>query len=493
VLLNPFMMKNLIVVAICVVSSFNLTYAQPGFKSVLSIDPINLSAPTKDKPQSKTWSYDGKWWCVLSATTGTKIFRLDGSSWTEVLTINAKSSKPDCWIVGDLVHILFYKGASNRSFVYTVKYDAVTKGYHLWDVRSEGSALEMPTGSETATLVVDKAGRMWVATNAETAIKVWWSDVPYNVWSEPATVARGIGANDICAITAIPSQSKIGIFWSNHNTKKFGFKTHADDSDPTAWSDDEIPASQSAVSGTGAGMADDHMNLKVGADGTLYCAAKSDYNRAGFPKVILLIRRPSGIWDNAYPVTMEPEGTQPVLLLNEAKRKIKIVYTSAENGGDIVYKETAIDNISFSPAINLVHAQGVGYDYASSTNQSYESSIVILATNVTSSPQQAVGVLASEGEVLIPNLIIVKEPLWCYPNPFSTAATINFMMPYAGDYNLTLYNANGQRQSMLIKGTAEAGKQNSLRLSSNSLPNGIYFVSLETSASRQTIKVVVRK
>ena len=46
---------------------------------------------------------------------------------------------------------------------------------------------------------------------------------------------------------------------------------------------DEVPASSSAEN-VGLGMADDHMNVAVAADGTLYAAVKTSYDTAGHPK-----------------------------------------------------------------------------------------------------------------------------------------------------------------------------------------------------------------
>ena len=201
-------------------------FSQTGFSKITPLTPLNLSAPTKDKPQAKVWNHANKWWCVLSGETGTNIYRLDGSSWTNILTLNTKTSKPDCCMQGDLVHILFYRGALNASYLYTIKYDAASKSYQLWDQQPAASSIVFPEGSTTATLVLDKAGRMWAASNTLNKIKVWWSDAPYIEWSSPVMITSGTSESDICSIIALPGQSEIGIFWSNQNTKKFGFKIH---------------------------------------------------------------------------------------------------------------------------------------------------------------------------------------------------------------------------------------------------------------------------
>ena len=38
-------------------------------------------------------------------------------------------------------------------------------------------------------------------------------------------------------------------------------------------------------------MADDHLNVAVASDGTLYAAVKTSYDTAGYPKIAMLVRR----------------------------------------------------------------------------------------------------------------------------------------------------------------------------------------------------------
>ena len=365
-----------------------------GFSSVTPLASIPISIYTKDKPQSKIWKYGGKWWNVLATSNGTKIFRLDGTSWTDILTLSSTtSSRADCKVVGNLVHILMYRGGGDESYIASLEYDAVNKVYKPWAQRPTLSTITFPSNSETATIIIDGSGKMWVAADSEPNIEVRWSDAPYTTWSAPITIATGIKADDICTLTLL--KNKIGIFWSNQNTQRFGFRTHLDTDAPTIWSPDEVPASQSAIV-KGYGMGDDHMNLKVATDGTLYCAVKTGYNTMGFPQVSLLVRRPTGTWDDLYQVT-DHHGTQPLLLLNETLGTMKVVYTTQENGGNILYKESLLSDISFSGAERtLISGGGYLYNYASSTQQSYHPEVVILATNVSTTPSLAVSLLATD-------------------------------------------------------------------------------------------------
>src|SRR4029450_9730736 len=147
----------------------------------------------------------------------------------------------------------------------------------------------------------------------------------------------------LAMFTAFPN-GKIGVLWSNQNTQRFGFRTHADGTDPSTWTADELPASQSAPNG-GLGMADDHLHLAVASDGTLYAAVKTSYDTSGYPKIALLVRRPNGTWDPLYEV--DQSGTRAIVLLNEQDATIRIVYSSTEGFSDIVTKKSSTSTSAF--------------------------------------------------------------------------------------------------------------------------------------------------
>lgn len=357
---------------------------QEGFSTIENLVPLSVSTNTADKPQSKIWMHDGKHYTALPTSTGTHLWRLDGLSWTHVLKLSSKtSSKVDCKKVGNLTHLLLFQGASSQ--LISLEYLPNNKTYQLWSKRSSTVGLNLHNGVETATIDIDGTGRMWLAYDGPPNIFVKWSDAPYNTWSEAITLATGIVDDDICSVIALPG--KIGVMWSNQNTKRFGFKTHNDGDNPNIWSEDEVPASQSAQD-IGGGMADDHINMAVTKDGTLFCAVKTEYDRAGYPVLALLVRRPSGTWDDLYGVAQG--GTRPIVLLNEEQNKLSYIYTARNGGGNIRYCTSPLDKINFSAKSTLISGT---YDNPTSTKDNYTSEIVILA----SSNDVAVGVLAVDG------------------------------------------------------------------------------------------------
>ncbi|OQP58867.1 T9SS type A sorting domain-containing protein [Niastella populi] len=334
---------------------------------------------------------------------------------------------------------------------------------------------------------------------------VRWSNAPYSTWSAPITIATGAVSEDICAVTALPG--KIGVLWSNQNTRRFGFKTHTDGADPAVWSDDEVPAGQSALN-EGAGMADDHLNMVPASDGTLYCAVKTGYNKDGLAAMALLVRRPNNTWDDLYPVTSSKEGNRPIVVVNEAAGKVKVMYVTqivnfdGTRSGDIIYRESSTTAISFGPPLTLMSGAGnYNIGYATSAHQTYSPSVVVWATNESVSPLKAVGVLASDGMLpeglarmaTAPAIIENndnKHQVLVYPSPFTTSTTVSFTFSHRVQYSIVLYNSIGERVRMIKQGRAEAGVRNTVNIDGSHLSAGLYFIKVQAGGKTQTLKLL---
>ncbi|WP_162426761.1 LamG-like jellyroll fold domain-containing protein [Pontibacter pudoricolor] len=400
--------------------------AAQGFTTLTKLQPVSISTNTGEKPQSKVWKYAGKHWAVLPNASGTFLWRLDGNSWTNVLKLSSKTtSKADCKLVDKVAHILLFQGRSSQ--IVSIEYLSDRGTYQLWSKRTSTVGLYFESGVETATIDIDGNGRMWLASDGASTIHARWSDPPYNNWSSPVTIATGVTSDDIGAVIALPG--KIGILWSNQNTKRFGFKTHTDGASPATWSADEVPASQSALN-IGNGMADDHINMSVGADGVLYCGVKTGYDANGYPEIGLLVRRTSGSWDNLYDVA--PIGTRPVVVLNEALNKVRIVYTSNDTGGPILYRESPTSVIQFGSQMTLL--DGGTYNNSTSTKDNFTTDIVILASSST----QAVGVLATDGSS---PQTVPAAPVLASPANQSANMAVSVSLSWNASANANTYEA----------------------------------------------------
>ncbi|MHC4098080.1 MAG: hypothetical protein ACYSU3_18725 [Planctomycetota bacterium] len=348
---------------------------------ITQLTPLSISASTGEKPQSKVWrTSDGLWWAVLPDSQGTALWALVGTAWIDVMDLSPyTNSRADVKVVGNVVHILLYRGTSSE--LISVEYDAPSQSYQL----SSTVDITLDSGVETATIDVDTTGRMWIASDASTAINVRYSDPPYNVWSSPITLASGISSDDISVVTTLANGS-IGVLWSNQQTQRFGFRVHDDSAGPAVWSADEVPASQSALN-VGLGMADDHLNVAVASDGTLYAAVKTSYDTAGYPKIAFLVRRPNGQWDDLYPV--DTSGTRPITLLNEVDGAVTVFYTASEGSNNIVYKQSPISQISFDGA-PLTLMSGSSNNVSSTKDNVTDEAVVI-----SSGSNNAYGVIIS--------------------------------------------------------------------------------------------------
>ncbi|MBN2308626.1 MAG: T9SS C-terminal target domain-containing protein [Candidatus Hydrogenedentes bacterium] len=341
--------------------------------SIRPLTPMPFTAGTGEKPQSKVWRHAGNWWAVLPCSAGTKLWRLDDTEWVDVLHLaDSTTVKADVRAVGEVAHILLYDGVDSR--LVSVEYDAGANRYAPWSTRPQAVRIPLEPAAEIATIDVDPSGRMWLASDDETAMHVRWSDAPYDAWSRPIALATDVSADDICAITAFPDGS-MGFLWSNQTTKRYGFRVHAAGAPPEDWAADEIPAAASAIPWHN-GMADDHLNMAVASNGTLYAAVKTSYDTEGYPLIALLVRRPSGAWDRMYSV--DDKGTRGIVLLNEEQNTVMVVYTSGRANA-IVCRASDATRIAFGPRQVLMRCE-TRANNATSTKQNVTDEVVILAS-----------------------------------------------------------------------------------------------------------------
>jgi len=350
----------------------NPSYAAEKYPGILrELKPLPISAHTGMKPQSKLWYWDEQWWAVLPQDSGTFLWRLNGDAWEKVRQLSRDpQTRADVKCNGSITHVLLFSG--EKSALVSIAYDGKT--YQPWSKRPELSEIQFSPHTETATIDLDAAGRMWLAYDTLDEIQVRWSDPPYRVWSAPIILAAGVSIDDICVMTALP-ENRVAVLWSNQNSQRFGFRTHRAGDDFAVWSPDELPAAQSALA-VGQGMADDHLNVCVGGDGTLFAAVKTSYDTPGYPKVALLVRRSSGVWDDLYNVA--EIGTRGNVLLNEKLQKIYVIYTGSDAMNQILLRESRTDTIALSPPCVLINRK---VNNVTSTKQHWVGEMVILASD----------------------------------------------------------------------------------------------------------------
>lgn len=313
-----------------------------------NLSSLKISTDTGEKPQSKVWKHDGRWFGVFAASGGTYVWRLDGTSWTSILQLSSSTSThADVRPNGNVAHALLYNGSTTQ--LASVQY-AGNGNWQLWSARPSLASISLTTGTETAAMDIDGNGRMWVAYEAGNAIQVRYSDSNYSSWSSPISLATGVDGDDIADIAAFPDGS-VGVLWSNQETERFGFRKHSAGANPSTWSTAEVPASQSAQS-IGAGMADDHIHMAVASNGILYAAVKTGYDSSGQTCIGLLVRRTNGTWDSLHRV--DTVGTRGIVVLNESANSLIVAYTSQNGNGNIYYKKSPLGTITFGSRSTLI-------------------------------------------------------------------------------------------------------------------------------------------
>jgi len=365
---------KLILITIAVfVSAYSMdVFAQ--FAYIDSISSFSTSRNTGEKPQSKVWKHDGKWWCVMPSTSlspnGSWLYKLNGTTWDPVIRISSLTlTHADCKVTADTTYVLLHQSSSASLNKLTYSGGSYTAAFL--------KTITLDLGVETSTIDIDSDGMMWLASDSDNAdkINVRWSSPPYSgTWNGPYSLDTSTpdpDADDICAVTAF--DGKIGVLWSNQDVTgyEFQFKYHVDGANPTNWSSEEVAAA-------GSNVADDHINFAVDSDGNIYAAVKTT---GGNPLIGLLVRNAStGNWSSIYSIANT--GTRPIVLLNESGGgTITVVYTDNSTSPDnIVYKQSSMGSISFGSKHTLISG---AYNNATSTKENYTDEVVILAsTNI---------------------------------------------------------------------------------------------------------------
>lgn len=363
-------------------ASSSFLVAPAGFSAgpspyVVSTTPLMNFVATKttgDRPQSKLWIYDNKYWCIMPISTGTWVHRLDGDTWSPVLKLSAlTTTQADVLPSGNLVHALLY--VNNISYLANIEYvPGLATGYRMWTTQPAITTLTLDRGISVATITKDSTGRMWIVSDVNSIIVARNSVAPYVKWSSPFLIASGVSTLDISSVIALPDKS-IGVFWSNQNAKRFGFRVHRDSAGPTVWQAAEIPANLAAQT-IGNGMADAQISVTVTPDNTVFAAVKTKYNTPTQPQIGLLVRRPSGIWDQTlYPI--DNRGIKPIVTYSSVQGLVRVLYTNQSPTGDIVMKEAKISDLKFSSARTLFSA---GWNDVTSMKSNFAQSTVVMAT-----------------------------------------------------------------------------------------------------------------
>src|SRR5690606_19620345 len=223
------------------------------------------STPTGEKPESKLWWHDGRWWAVMynGSAAEYRIYwlNLSNQTWNDTgfATGNRGNDKVDVlWSQSSqklyMVSHVFStsaspSGAAPQLFRYS--YNSGSKTYSL----DAGFPVDVGVGRMEALVIdQDSTGRLWIAYVQDRYPTVAHSTTNDQTWSAPFRVpgAAQTNSDDIASVIAFGG-NKIGVVWSNQNADAYHLAIHNDGAPVNQWT------IETAIQGNN--LVDDHINL----------------------------------------------------------------------------------------------------------------------------------------------------------------------------------------------------------------------------------------
>ncbi|MFL5801395.1 MAG: hypothetical protein ACJ8CR_06595 [Roseiflexaceae bacterium] len=387
---------------------------------------MSAFAPTGEKPQSKLWFNDGRWWADMLNNDPNNpnnrkyyIFYLDGQTWVKTTTQldDRLPTQADC--LWDGTHLYVASGAGSvptgvdlDARLYRYSYNPANPPATAYTLDSGFPATIRSGGAETIVIDKDTTGQLWITYTQGSKVWINRSTTADNLWGTPFnppnatgdTNSASVAGDDISSLIAF--NGKVGVLWSkqtptNDPNDTFYFAYHNDSDPDTTW--------QTAIAYRRANVSDDHINLKSlqAAGGDVFAVVKTSIGGSSTsdPRILVLRRASNGNWSHAVFVhqsEVTPQGTQqthhtrPILIVDSANHELHVFATLSDtNGIAIVHKQVAypasgLNDFPAGMGTDFIHVAQVSHiNDPTSTKQNVDgsngiNSIVVLASDSTS-------------------------------------------------------------------------------------------------------------
>lgn len=318
--------------------------------------------PTQFEQQSKMWFHDDAWWALMLEPSSTmlRVFELlPDHSWrpTRAVIDVAPNDTGDVLTSGDTAYVVYRRADSTVQFT-RLHYDPGSREYDV----DQAPTLVTDRGSAApASIVKDSTGRLWVAFATATDIIVTYSDSDGSSWlsrpDQQLIPIPGNGPDRRPAGSLVAFDRSVGFLWTEQRADTIRFGIHRDGAPPTEW------AVETAL--TGPGFAGDELSVKVvpGDPSSTIVAAVRTLNGAkpedpgDAPLVNVLVRAPDGTWSSQVAATVSDAYHSSIVQVDATNR---MLYLLAGTGGDVRYKRTPINDLSFVSGPGSVFVQGKG-------------------------------------------------------------------------------------------------------------------------------------
>ncbi|MFC1650851.1 T9SS type A sorting domain-containing protein [Candidatus Latescibacterota bacterium] len=175
-----------------------------------------------------------------------------------------------------------------------------------------------------------------------------------------------------------------------------------------------------------------------------------------------------------------------------------VVYT--QDGSGVAYCKFADDTVSASGTGSARKSSGQRCDNGSSYDGIYTGHVLTADSGYGTDAQNINWIASDSARGIItdkplhvneekPKAFEVDTP---YPNPANPSTTIGFTLPKTGHVTIDIYNVAGQKIKTLTDGEFAAGKH-SVVWDGAAYPTGVYFYTVRSGGSSETMKVTLFK
>ncbi|MCP5064042.1 MAG: T9SS type A sorting domain-containing protein [Ignavibacteriae bacterium] len=368
--------------------------------------------------------------------------------------------------------------------------------------------------NEEASIICDDNGRIFVAWNtgaeADGGVFVYaiYSDDGGANWSTPAVLSSadgilggGSGTAGRPYLTA-GKNGKVVCAWHEHPDGFDKRESYTNQFDGTSW------AGEVAFNYTADSANTMYPAVAVGSDDMVYMATVSYTS----PERLFFLKKAWG--DAEWPT--EPN---QIILADDQLTKPFLVMDENDNFYMTFRMDDPIDTTFSMENAGLITSSDGGNTWTDPTRlsaENHDAGYISIANNVSSSGVDIlwretsrafaddgdsisiihanIDLLTSveEGSESIPNKYQLYQN---YPNPFNPTTNIKYNISKAGNYQLVVYNALGEKISTLVSSHLTAGEHtsfwNGTNDAGNKMTTGIYFYQLNSEDINLTKKMIL--
>jgi hypothetical protein len=340
--------------------------------------------PSADKPESKLWYHDGRWWADMwdDASADYHIMWLNraDNSWvdTGVAVDERMTSSSDALWDGQKLYIATHifrdtneaSAAGRPSRLYRYSYNTSSRTFSL---DAGFPTVINDVSSEALTIDKDSTGKLWATwtqvtgtgPTATAQVYVNSTNGTDGTWGTPMVVPTTGGANpdvapdDVSAIVSF--RGRVGVLWSNQLDQKVYWSMRQDNDVRETW--------VGRAARTGIAEADDHINIKSlqsDSAGRVFAVVKTSRDTLSSapptdPQVRLLTFTPgTDSWTATTFGTLADCHTRPQLVLDETNQRVIVVAVGPTGSGQCTASRSGSIYMKSAPMDNPVFPAGVG-------------------------------------------------------------------------------------------------------------------------------------